>query len=176
MMGISSLQGIFDRAKYEEHQLSGFGTYSSLTDILNITGKGFLESAILYQYSSANNLRLKVIKDGATILDENANSQTYHFFGIVQDESIKHMIDNSGNYITIIDGFNNSSVLVNNTVYNSSNSEKNYIAYPSFPSATEQSIYGCAFAKVTEPIYFKASLQIQMLATIGGYYYVRYRI
>jgi hypothetical protein len=175
-MGITSLQGIFDRTKYEEHQLSSSSTYSSLTDILNVTGKGFLESVILYQYSSTNSLRLKVIKDGATILDENSSTTAATYFGIVQDQSIKHMIDNSGNYITIIDGLNYSTTLSGSAVYNSSTIDRNYIAYPSFPSATEQAVYGCAVAKITEPIYFKASLQIQVLANTRGYYYVRYRI
>jgi len=137
---------------------SGTEILAPFTDILNISGKGFIDYCLNY-HINLSSFRLKIIKDGATILDENNNTaqSKYPFFGIMPSSSLNYVIDNSGyKYIY------SSDEGMAQYLYDSNSSSYNTILNPSFPSASEQSVYGCALAIIHQPIYFNQSLQIQV--------------
>jgi len=172
------LGGGYDPWEFEEEQTSSTIAASSLTDILNITGKGFLESVILNDSNTGSAVarRLKIIKDGTTVLDEYSVGTGKTYFGIVPIAALQYVIDNSGHYIGILNGNNYSTTLDGSIVYNSSDSYRNAINYPAFPSSSEQTLDFCALVTIAEPVYFSQSLQIQAQSvTYTSNYYIKVR-
>lgn len=144
-MGLSISGGVFDPTKYAnristEGQYTSSVTGSAFTTLLSISGKGFLNKAVLSTRANASNAsQLKITIDGILVFNGQTQANLDQATGIIMDSDLSTTSANGGSF---------SRVNQAGTVFNVGR------AYP-YTAA------GVGFSVISYPILFNSSLLVE---------------